>query len=150
MAVGAGILRTPGEIAAALPSPGWILAVWLLGAVVATLDVLILAEMAASVPRVGGLVAYVRLSFGRPTAFLVGWSMLLVTWPASLASVAVSIGELLSTGASALTLTAPSGPSTCSACVSARASRCCWWCSSCCCSAACAWPPRGSRRRPTP
>jgi APA family basic amino acid/polyamine antiporter len=107
MAVGAGILRTPGEIAAALPSPGWILAVWLLGAVVATLDVLILAEMAASVPRVGGLVAYVRLSFGRPTAFLVGWSMLLVTWPASLASVAVSIGELLSTGASALTLTAP-------------------------------------------
>ncbi|HEU4418131.1 MAG TPA: APC family permease, partial [Planctomycetota bacterium] len=54
------------------------------------------------VPRVGGLVAYVRLSFGRPVAFLVGWSMLLLTWPASLASVAVAIGELLTGGAEAL------------------------------------------------
>jgi hypothetical protein len=32
MAVGAGILRTPGEVAAALPSAPWILGVWLLGA----------------------------------------------------------------------------------------------------------------------
>ena len=97
-AVGAGILRTPGEIAAALPSAPWILAVWCLGALVATLDVFILAEMAASVPRVGGLVAYLRLSFGPAVAFLVGWSMLLVTWPASLAVVAVATGELVTGG----------------------------------------------------
>ena len=64
MAVGAGILRTPGGIAQALPSGAWTFGVWLLGALVATLDVLILAEMGAMLPRVGGLVAYVRLSFG--------------------------------------------------------------------------------------
>jgi APA family basic amino acid/polyamine antiporter len=102
MAIGAGILRTPGEVAAALPDAAWILAVWCLGALVATLDAFILAEMAAMLPRVGGLVAYVRLSFGRPVAFLVGWSMLLLTWPASLAGVAVATGELLTGGAEAL------------------------------------------------
>lgn len=96
-AVGAGILRSPGEeVAARLPSAPWIMGVWCMGALVATLDAFILAEMAAMVPRVGGLVAYVRLSYGPATAFLVGWSMLLVTWPASLATVAVATGELVS------------------------------------------------------
>lgn len=103
MAIGAGILRTPGEVAAALPSVPWIFGVWLLGALVAGLDVLILAEMGSSVPRVGGLVAYLHLSFGPRIAFLVGWSMLLVTWPASLAVVAVATGELVAGGADTLT-----------------------------------------------
>jgi APA family basic amino acid/polyamine antiporter len=102
MAVGAGILRTPGTIAANLPDASWIFGVWCLGALVATLDAFILAEMAAMEPRVGGLVAYVRLSFGPRLAFLVGWSMLLVTWPASLAIVAVAAGELIAGGASTL------------------------------------------------
>ncbi len=102
MAIGAGILRTPGPVAAALPDAAWIMAVWCLGALVATLDAFLLAEMAAMVPRVGGLVAYVRLSFGPGPAFLVGWSMLLITWPASLAGVAVATGELLAGGAETL------------------------------------------------
>lgn len=102
MAVGSGILRTPGEVAASLPDAGWILAVWALGAMVAGLDALILSEMASSVPRVGGLVAYLHLSFGRRVAFLCGWSMLLVTWPASLAAVAVVFGELAVRGAASI------------------------------------------------
>ena len=102
MAVGSGILRTPGEVAHALPSAPWILGVWLFVAVIAALDALILAEMASSVPRVGGLVAYLQLSFGPRVAFLCGWSMLLITWPASLASVAVVFGELAVRGAAAL------------------------------------------------
>ena len=110
MAIGAGILRTPGEVAAALPSTPWIFGVWLLGALVAALDVLILAEMGSSVPRVGGLVAYVHLSFGPRVAFLVGWSMLLVTWPASLAVVAVATGELIAGGADTLTIAGSTSP----------------------------------------
>lgn len=112
MAVGAGILRTPGEVAALLPSGPWIFGVWLAGALIAGLDALILAEMSSSVPRVGGLVAYLHLSFGSLVAFLVGWSMLLVTWPASLAAVAVVTGELVHGGADTLTAggaTSPTG-----------------------------------------
>lgn len=102
VAVGAGILRAPGEVAAKLPAVPWIFAAWLLGALMAVLDGLILAEMASSVPRVGGLVAYVRLSFGPRVAFVVGWAMLIVGWPASLAAVAVVVGELVTGGHAAL------------------------------------------------
>jgi APA family basic amino acid/polyamine antiporter len=102
MAVGAGILRTPGEVAKHLTSAAWVYVVWCVGALGATLDAFILAEMSAMLPRVGGLVAYIRLSYGPAAAFLVGWSMLLVTWPASLASVAVITGELITGGATTL------------------------------------------------
>lgn len=101
-AVGSGILRTPGEVAALLPSGPWILFVWILGAAVAALDILILAEWASSVPRVGGLVAYLRTAFGPPTAFVFGWLILLITWPGSIASVAVAIGELVAEGSGSL------------------------------------------------
>jgi len=102
VAVGAGILRVPGEVAHELPSATGTMGAWLLGGLVALLDTLVLAEMASSVPRAGGLVAYVGLSFGPATAFVAGWTILLVTWPASMASVAVAIGELIAEGAGSL------------------------------------------------
>lgn len=101
-AVGSGILRTPGEIAALLPSAEWIFIVWTFGACIAALDILILAEWAASVPRVGGLVAYLHTAFGPSVAFVSGWSILLITWPGSIASVAVAIGEVTSDGSGSL------------------------------------------------
>ncbi|MBI3819245.1 MAG: amino acid permease [Planctomycetes bacterium] len=101
-AVGSGVLRTPGEIAAALPSGPWILFAWLVGATVAALDIFILAEWAASVPRVGGLVAYLRTAFGPAVAFVFGWLILLITWPGSIASVAIAIGEVVAEGAGSL------------------------------------------------
>ncbi|MFN0206294.1 MAG: APC family permease [Planctomycetota bacterium] len=101
-AVGSGILRTPGEIAAHLPSAEWILIVWTFGACIAALDILILAEWAAMVPRAGGLVAFLHTAFGPGVAFVSGWSILLITWPGSIASVAVAIGEVVSDNSGSL------------------------------------------------
>jgi amino acid transporter len=109
-AVGSGILRTPGDIAAQLPDAQYIFFVWIFGAVVAGLDILILAEWAAAVPRVGGLVAFLHAAFGRPVAFISGWSILLITWPGSIASVAVAIGEIAADGATSLGSLAPPSP----------------------------------------
>ena len=52
--IGAGILRTPGLIASYLGSAWSILGVWLLGGIVAGLSTLLLAEMAAALPKAGG------------------------------------------------------------------------------------------------
>jgi hypothetical protein len=46
-AIGAGILRTPGDIARGLPERGWILAVWIAGALYALLGTNSLAELGA-------------------------------------------------------------------------------------------------------
>jgi APA family basic amino acid/polyamine antiporter len=72
--VGMGILRTPGEIAARLPSPALFLGVWIVGGVYALLGALSLAELGAMIPRSGGQYVFVRHALGPYAGFVVGWS----------------------------------------------------------------------------
>lgn len=91
--IGAGILRTPGLIAEYLGDPWVILGVWLAGGLVAGLSTLLLAEMAAALPRAGGKYVYAREAFGPVAGFVAGWSELLVTRAFSGAAKAVVIAE---------------------------------------------------------
>jgi len=76
--IGSGIFRTPALIATRVPAPVPMLGVWVLGGVLALCGALTYAELAAMFPRSGGLYVYVREGFGRPAAFLLGWTELLV------------------------------------------------------------------------
>jgi basic amino acid/polyamine antiporter, APA family len=90
--IGAGILRTPGQVAEQLPSPGLYLAVWIAGGVYAMLGAVSLAELGAMVPRSGGLYVFSRRALGPYAGFLVGWN----DWAAtcgSAAAVAMVLGE---------------------------------------------------------
>jgi APA family basic amino acid/polyamine antiporter len=90
--IGAGILRTPGIVAAQLGSGPWILAAWLAGGVYALLGALAVAELAAALPSTGGWTVYARRALGDRAGFCVGW----IDWLghcAGLAWVAVTIGE---------------------------------------------------------
>ena len=78
MVIGAGILRAPGEIAGHLGDPWFILAVWILGGIVAGLSTLLLAEMSAALPQAGGKYVYAREAWGPVMGFVAGWSELLV------------------------------------------------------------------------
>lgn len=90
--IGAGILRTPGQVAQQLPSTGWYLAVWIGGALYALLGAVNVAELGTLVPRSGGLYVFARHALGRYAGFFVGWN----DWAAtcgSAAAVAVVLGE---------------------------------------------------------
>ena len=92
--IGAGILRTPGLVAAQLPSAPLVIGTWLLGGLYALLGAVCIAELAASLPRAGGWYVYAERAFGRRTGALVGWT----DWLAhciGLAWVATTAGELL-------------------------------------------------------
>ncbi|MEN8145497.1 MAG: APC family permease [Gemmatimonadota bacterium] len=93
--IGAGILGTPGLIAGYLGDPWIILAVWLLGGVVAALSTLLLAEMAAALPKAGGKYVYAAEAFGPVAGFVAGWSELLVTRALSGAAKAVLIATYI-------------------------------------------------------
>lgn len=91
--IGAGILRTPGLIAGYLGDAWLILAVWVLGGIVAGLSTVILSEMAAALPEAGGKYVYARHAWGPVMGFVAGWSELLVSRGFSGASKAVVIAE---------------------------------------------------------
>ena len=90
--IGAGILRTPGLVAAQLPSAPLVLGAWLVGGIYALLGAICIAELAASLPRAGGWYLYAERAFGPRAGFLVGWT----DWLAhciGLAWVATTVGE---------------------------------------------------------
>ncbi len=91
--IGAGILRTPGLIAGYLGDAWLIVAVWVLGGIMAGLSTLVLSEMAAALPEAGGKYVYARHAWGPVMGFVAGWSELLVSRGFSGASKAVVIAE---------------------------------------------------------
>lgn len=92
--IGMGILRTPGAVAALVPSVPLFMAVWVGGALYALLGALTVSELAAMRPRSGGLYPLVQNGLGRYPGFVVGWTDWLATC-GSIAAVAIVLGEYL-------------------------------------------------------
>jgi APA family basic amino acid/polyamine antiporter len=92
--IGMGILRTPGEVAARVPSVPLFMAVWVAGAIYALLGALSVAELAAMRPRSGGLYPLVHDALGPYAGFIVGWTDWLATC-GSMAAVAIVLGEYM-------------------------------------------------------
>src|SRR6266704_921470 len=93
--IGAGILRTPGDVATWLPNPLWFVGIWIVGAIYATLGANALAELGTMMPRSGAQYVFARHTFGNYAGFLVGW----VDWistAASVATIALVLGESFS------------------------------------------------------
>jgi amino acid transporter len=93
--IGGGIFRTPAIIAARVPSPWPMLAVWVVGGVLALCGALTYAELAALFPRSGGVFVYIREGFGRLPAFLFGWTELTLIRASALGAIATPFAEYL-------------------------------------------------------
>jgi len=91
--IGSGIFKKPAAVAAALPSPGWILVCWIAAGALALIGSLIFAELSAVFPGPGGQYTFLRKAFGDLPAFLFGWTNLVVINSASIAALAVISGE---------------------------------------------------------
>ena len=92
--ISVGILRTPGDIAAALPSTPWFLGVWIAGGLYAMLGALTLAELAVMIPQSGGNYVFARRALGEYPGFVIGWTDWLSSSAATAAS-AIAFGEVV-------------------------------------------------------
>lgn len=90
--ISAGILRSPGEIAKAIPVPWLYMGVWILGGVYALVGACSMSELGAMMPRSGGYYVFARRAFGEFPAFVVGWTDFL-SQCGSTAAVAIVVGE---------------------------------------------------------
>jgi APA family basic amino acid/polyamine antiporter len=86
--VGSAIFLTPGRIADALPHPGLIFGVWLLGGLISLIGALVNAELGAMFPHAGGDYVYLRRAFHPAAGFLVGWLSFFVIFVGTIATLA--------------------------------------------------------------
>jgi basic amino acid/polyamine antiporter, APA family len=92
--ISAGIVRTPGDIAARLPNHWLFFAVWFGGAFYALMSAFQLAELATAIPKSGGQYNFSRRAIGDYAGFIVGWSDWLSTCGTT-GAVGIVIGEYM-------------------------------------------------------
>jgi len=90
--VGSGIFINPYVVAHRCilsVNPG----AWILGGVVGVGGALIWAELAATLPEVGGQYAYLREAYHPAVAFLYGWVLLFVIQTGGMAAVSITFAR---------------------------------------------------------
>ena len=93
--LGSGIFFAPSDIAAVAPTLGPALLLWAVGGVIAVCGAFVYAECGARLPHDGGFYVFYREVFGEGAAFVGGFVAIAVTYPASIAVVAIILGRYL-------------------------------------------------------
>jgi basic amino acid/polyamine antiporter, APA family len=92
--ISAGIVRTPGDIAARLPNHWLFFSAWFIGALYALVSAFQLAELGSAIPKSGGQYNFSRRAIGDFAGFIVGWGDWLSTCGTT-GAVGIVIGEYL-------------------------------------------------------
>jgi len=92
--ISAGIVRTPGDIAARLPNRWLFFSVWIGGGLYALVSAFQLAELGSAIPKSGGQYNFSRRAIGDFAGFIVGWSDWLSTCGTT-GAVGIVIGEYM-------------------------------------------------------
>jgi APA family basic amino acid/polyamine antiporter len=87
--IGGGILFTPPQIAASVPSALLFLSTWAVGGLLAFFGAMAYAELASLRPRAGGEYVYLRDAYGPLAAFLTGWTSFVAGFAGAIATNAV-------------------------------------------------------------
>lgn len=88
--IGSGIFLKPGKVFAAAGSPFMGLAAWVIGGIITLASALTIAEIAAAIPKTGGLYTYLEELYGEVWGFLLGWVQTIITYPAAGAALAIA------------------------------------------------------------
>lgn len=95
--IGSGIFINPYIVAQKVGTPFLILAVWIVGGLIALAGAFVFAELSTVMPKVGGQYAFFREAFHPLLAFLHGWSLLFIIQSGATAGVAVAFASYLQT-----------------------------------------------------
>jgi amino acid transporter len=86
--IGASIYCSSPRIAGLVPNVGWLLGVWVIGAVFTLIGALCYAELATAYPKEGGDYVFLTEAFGRRTGFLFAWAQFWIVRPGSIGTLA--------------------------------------------------------------
>src|SRR5437868_571319 len=76
--IGSGIFITSAESARLNGAPGWLLLAWTIAGLLTLSGALCCSELAAMMPRAGGVYAFFREAYGPAMGLLFGWTLFVV------------------------------------------------------------------------
>ena len=91
--IGSGIFIVSADIARQVGSPGWLLVVWIITGLLTVGAALSYGELAAMMPKAGGMYVYLKEAYGSLWGFLYGWTHFMVIGTATIAAVAVAFSR---------------------------------------------------------
>jgi APA family basic amino acid/polyamine antiporter len=91
--IGSGIFIVSADIARQVGSPGWLLVVWIITGLLTIGAALSYGELAAMMPRAGGMYVYLKEAYSSLWGFLYGWTHFMVIGTATIAAVAVAFSR---------------------------------------------------------
>jgi APA family basic amino acid/polyamine antiporter len=91
--IGSGIFITSAESSRLTGAPGWLLLAWAVAGVMTMTGALCCAELAAMMPRAGGIYVFLREAYGPSVGFLFGWTLFLVIQTGTIAAVAIAFAK---------------------------------------------------------
>ena len=91
--IGSGIFITSAESSRLIGAPGWLLLAWAVAGVMTITGALCCSELAAMMPRAGGVYVFLREAYGPSLGFLFGWTLFLVIQTGTIAAVAIAFAK---------------------------------------------------------
>ena len=91
--IGSGIFITSAESSRLTGAPGWLILAWALAGVMTMTGALCCSELAAMMPRAGGVYVFLREAYGPSFGFLFGWTLFLVIQTGTIAAVAIAFAK---------------------------------------------------------
>ncbi|NFP52961.1 amino acid permease [Clostridium botulinum] len=89
MVIGSGIFFKPAIVFKNAGSPMLGILAWLAGGIITIASGLTVAEIAAAIPKTGGIFVYIKELYGEKFAFLLGWVQSIVYIPGSAAALSI-------------------------------------------------------------
>jgi APA family basic amino acid/polyamine antiporter len=91
--IGSGIFIVSAQMSRQIGSAGWLLVAWVITGVLTICGALTYGELAAMIPRAGGMYVYLREAFSPMWGFLYGWTLWTVIQTGSIAAVAIAFAR---------------------------------------------------------
>ncbi|MBX7231256.1 MAG: amino acid permease [Bdellovibrionales bacterium] len=92
--IGSGVFVKPGKILTSIGGSNAALLAWLLGGIISIAGGLTIAEVAARIPKTGGVYTYIEEIYGKTFGFLCGWVQTVIYGPGLMAALSLYFGIL--------------------------------------------------------
>jgi amino acid transporter len=93
--VGAGIFKTPSMVASVAGDTGWVITIWVAGALISLAGALCYAELSCAYPHTGGDYHFLARAYGRHVSFLYAWAKAMVINTGAIALLGFVFGDYM-------------------------------------------------------